>query len=417
MNAFEQSGKEEYLFLTSIVGLIKPRKILEIGTSSGHGTLALAQNAPEGAQIITVDIADTRIEAVKKKQPRNIHIHFIQNDSHIALNNFIDAGAFFDLILIDGGHLYEIVKKDWNYASQLSETVILHDALQFNGVQKVINTIRRDPAWDVSVLSYPGTTSKDHQTGREYFSKRCPGIAIATTKKTIGNGRFLKNFLEHPTANSQRAFKRRKKTFLNWHTKANRKQDLSFADWEMIFHTLWNLKPDVILHIGHIGSGATLLFMEFAKASKTHFFGVDPTEKFWPKNKPLLPPELIDLNSTTIFKGASHIEDVLNGIQNNKKIFLWVDEFYDAEFYGPPLQSLLSRMPEGSISCIRNFSPYDGSPERVVIGDAESTNPRASSFCDWLSKQPYSIRLASPEATFGDYVNAGHWIMVHRTTL
>ena len=54
----EQSGKEEYDFLAALVGLLKPRRILEINTSAGYGALALAQNAEEETKITTTNTAE-----------------------------------------------------------------------------------------------------------------------------------------------------------------------------------------------------------------------------------------------------------------------------------------------------------------------------------------------------------------------
>lgn len=407
----EQSGKEEYGFCAALVQLMRPQKILEVGTSSGRGTLALAQNSPSGAEIVTIDCADHRNEAIKNFPPDNIRIRFIQKNSDTALQQLVANGEHFDLILIDGGHLYETVTKDWSHARQLAETIIFHDALQFNGVKRVINKIRRDPCWDVSVLSYPGTSLFDDVTGKEFYSNRCPGIAIATKRNTHPN-KLFKNFLEHPTKNSRTALKRREKIFQAWHAEANRAHDLSFSDWEMIFHTLWNLNPDAIAHLGHIGTDATLIFLEYARAKNKAFLGLDPTGKFWSRKKNSLPQRLAVTNSAVIFEGRHSIKEASAFVRKHQKVLLWVDEYYDESLYKKPIQQLLKQLPKGSAACIRNFSPHNGSPERMVIAGSECTNPRAYSLCKWLQKQPYPVRLASPEATFGDYINAGHWIVI-----
>lgn len=407
----EHSGKEEYDFLAALVRLLKPKKILEIGTSSGRGTFTLAQNCSQGSEIVTVDCADHRNEEIRKTPPDNIRIRFIQKPSDIALKQLLKKEEYFDLILIDGDHHYETVKKDWYYASKMADTIILHDAIQFNGVRRVINEIRRDLAWGVSTLSYPGTTLFDNLTGKEFYSNRCPGIAIATRITNTPNKSF-KHYLEHPSPNSRRALKRRKNIFKVWHTQTTRGGDFSFSDWEMLFHALWNFNPDAIVHLGHVGTDATLIFMNYAKSKKIPFLGIDPTGNFWSRKREVLPQELKNSISATILEGMQHASKVQPFIQSHRKTFLWVDEFYDDNFYQNTLPELLKQLPIGSVACVRNFSPYCGEPNRVGIGEAECTNPRAHDFCRWLAKQPFAMRLASPEATFGDYVNAGHWLLI-----
>jgi predicted O-methyltransferase YrrM len=39
----EQSGNEEYVFISSLVTLLRPQRILEVGTALGFAALAMAQ--------------------------------------------------------------------------------------------------------------------------------------------------------------------------------------------------------------------------------------------------------------------------------------------------------------------------------------------------------------------------------------
>ena len=180
----------------------------------------------------------------------------------------------------------------------------------------------------------------------------------------------------------------------------------------MIFHTLWNLHPEAIVHLGHVGTGATLLFLEFAASRKAKFLGIDPTDKFWLQKKKNIPAQIAGGNDAVFLTGIDHTGEALSFIRNHPKTLIWVDEFYDHTLYGRPLQRLITQLPKGSLACIRNFSPYNGSPHHIVLAKSECTNPRAYHFCEWLRNQTYSIRSASPAATFGDYVNAGHWLVI-----
>ena len=410
----EQSGQEEYAFLEALTALLRPERILEIGTARGLATLALARGAGAGCEIVTVDILDMRGEAFKNAEELAVSIQFVQDDSIRLLERLIRQGKCFDLVLIDGDHHFNQVNEDWQLAKQLSDTIILHDALQFNGVRRVVNKIRRDSKWDVSVLSYPGTTLFDPLTGKHYSSNRCPGIAIATRIKKIPT-LSKKQYLEHPSRNSRRAFARRQQKFRTWLSNANENQGINLADWEMIFHMLWNLNPGIVLHLGHVGTGASLVLMEYAKAKRKIFLGLDPTARFWERKKSALPEELKPYSQWNVLTGLYAIDQIERLILQHEKSFLWIDEYKHEGFYNGPLRRILGILPKRAIACVMNFSPYYGQPGRRLVAGSECTNPAAFGFCEWISNQAFYIRRADPEAVFGDYVNAGHWLVIqHR---
>ena len=50
------SGHIQGLFLQMIVELMKPSKVLEIGTFVGYATIALATALPKGAKLTTIEL-------------------------------------------------------------------------------------------------------------------------------------------------------------------------------------------------------------------------------------------------------------------------------------------------------------------------------------------------------------------------
>lgn len=54
--SYLRSPSEQISFLTFMLNLLKPKKILEIGTFTGYSTLAMALATPEDTEIITCDI-------------------------------------------------------------------------------------------------------------------------------------------------------------------------------------------------------------------------------------------------------------------------------------------------------------------------------------------------------------------------
>lgn len=120
-----------YVLLASLVGSLKPKKILEIGTFRGVSALTMALNAPDAA-IITVDLPEevddsatatltrgdkawvqlsrSSMGVAFDRHPTNDRIHQIRANSLT-----MDASTFIsdaDFCFIDGGHSYECIRAD-----------------------------------------------------------------------------------------------------------------------------------------------------------------------------------------------------------------------------------------------------------------------------------------------------------------
>ena len=409
----EACGKEEYDFLRSLVALVRPSRILEIGTSDGTGTAVLAEGLPPGGSVYSIDIEDKRTPANKVLSRSDVDVRFLPGDSRNVMERLAREGLRFDLVFIDGCHLYEWVKSDWEYSRRMSDLVVFHDAAQFGGVARVVNRIRRDPDWDVCVLAYPGVTLQEEATGTEFRSTRSPGMAIAT-RKTGRRSKDFERFLERPTNRSRQALRSRKERFTRWQTAHGREADLSLLDWEMIFHLVWNMKPDHICHAGHVGTGATLIFLDYCRSKGAVFTGLDPSGTFWCEKKHWMPRSLTKTATAAEVIDGRHWERLIPVIGRAERPLVWVDEYRTNEFYERPIRAITERLPKGGVLCVRNFSPHNGAPNRFVLCGAECTLGAAEGFARWLEKQPFGVRLASPEATFGDYLNAGHWIVASR---
>jgi predicted O-methyltransferase YrrM len=138
--------KEELIEFVRKIKHIKPKYILEIGTSEGGTLFFFSKIASPEAKIITIDLpivrdyasySPAKIPFYKLYRVEDQKIHFIRKDSHrsstvkkvkkLLKNNKID------LLFIDGDHTYNGVKKDFeNYISLVKENGIigLHDIVE-----------------------------------------------------------------------------------------------------------------------------------------------------------------------------------------------------------------------------------------------------------------------------------------------
>ncbi len=416
----EISGIEEYNLIKALIRLVKAKKILEIGTSIGRGTLEMA-SAMEGGEICTIDIEDKRGRDFFRYSG-NVKFNFFQGDSREILYYFWQKRYRFDLIYIDGNHHYEYVKTDWDLSKRMSDLIVFHDVLQFHGVNRVVEDIRyKTKDWYVCVLDYPGTTFFDPKSQSYFYTHKKPGIAIVTKRKRVSFDYNI-NYIEHPTFFSEELLKKNY-SFLTEIRKSNKFcEDLNLYDIQMIFHIIWNFFPDIIVHMGRVGVSNTFLFFKYCKEKDRPFIGYIPSLSHFDSYKHVLLRAKKRINSSIkLFLGLDEENKFLDLIlsflkQDKKKIFIWADELGQKFFYDRTLKILLEHLNQKSLCCIRNFSPYYGGPKKILLNEnVECTNQIAIDFCSWLKdREDLYFRLASPEAVFGDYVNAGHWILIQK---
>ncbi len=170
----EGSLTEEYLFWMGLASLLKPKRILEIGTSRGVSSLMLLWGASlfdPGARLTTVDLRrDPEADRNWARHPGlRDRIEPVLADSLHVLPALAEKRARFDLIFLDGSHDYETVRREWELAREMTDTWILHDTHQCDGPRRVVEEIRGDARFDVLSLRYPhGHQVHDHQEGVHY---------------------------------------------------------------------------------------------------------------------------------------------------------------------------------------------------------------------------------------------------------
>ncbi|MEK7531884.1 MAG: class I SAM-dependent methyltransferase [Patescibacteria group bacterium] len=150
---FDYQNDSIHSLLFAIISLHHPiSRILEIGTFSGESTRLLAQLFPD-AEIITVDLpeddlllrayykrgSDKEYQAYLEKQEKNLAS---PNIRLIKINSFFlnsKVSGMFNLIWIDGGHLYPEVAWDicnaWNLCAPRG-IILCDDVLPYKKLHK-----------------------------------------------------------------------------------------------------------------------------------------------------------------------------------------------------------------------------------------------------------------------------------------
>ena len=109
---------------------IGAKRVLELGVRTGNTTLPFLMAAQEtGGMVYSVDLDPTTFVC-----PADLKVYwnFTQQDAHAWLHKACAEQQKFDLIYIDDWHSYEHVKKELEYAEQMtspSGLIVLHDLM------------------------------------------------------------------------------------------------------------------------------------------------------------------------------------------------------------------------------------------------------------------------------------------------
>lgn len=141
------SGHYQGRVLSMLTSMIRPRRILEIGTFTGYSALCLAEGLPDGAELITVDIneeLEDRVRAYFMQSEKAKAITYLIGD---AMNVVESLDGIFDLVFIDADK--------HNY---LNYYQLVFDKVSAGGFIMVDNTL-----WNGKV-AIPEVVAKDKDT-------------------------------------------------------------------------------------------------------------------------------------------------------------------------------------------------------------------------------------------------------------
>ncbi len=95
---------ETAALLKCFVTLIRPGRILEIGTAVGYSALTMAEVMPLDGEITTVENYAPRVAEAKKNISESAYrdrIHLIDDDAGKIIKSFAESGRQFDFIFMD----------------------------------------------------------------------------------------------------------------------------------------------------------------------------------------------------------------------------------------------------------------------------------------------------------------------------
>ncbi|GJM60122.1 MULTISPECIES: O-methyltransferase [Persicobacter] len=135
------SGHFQGRFLSIFTHILKPKRILEIGTFTGYSGIAMAEGLPEDGELVTVDINEELTDMVEEYAEQAGVLDKIKILSGPALEIIPALEGTFDLVFIDAdkgnyANYYELIVEKLNPGG-----VILADNVLWSG--KVLEKNRK----------------------------------------------------------------------------------------------------------------------------------------------------------------------------------------------------------------------------------------------------------------------------------
>lgn len=151
------ASQKKAQLLSSIVAHRRPKRILELGTSLGLGSLALS--LPKKGTLTTVEACPNSLKVAQDGFKRHQLDEFVITEN-LDFDTYLDGLAKetqFDLVLIDGNHTYEAT---WRYFKKLSahlhseSLLILDDLYWSKGMTQAWQEICSDQRVRISIDGY-----------------------------------------------------------------------------------------------------------------------------------------------------------------------------------------------------------------------------------------------------------------------
>lgn len=137
------SGHIQGRLLKMFCRMLRPRRVLEIGTYTGYATLCLAEGLEEGGRVHTLEINDEMEDFIQKYLSRSPHKEKISVHFGDAMELIPELDEVFDLVFIDADKRLYSAYYDLVFPKVRSGGLILADNTLWDG-----KVVQEEPAHD-----------------------------------------------------------------------------------------------------------------------------------------------------------------------------------------------------------------------------------------------------------------------------
>lgn len=159
------SGHIQGRLLELLVRMMRPRRVLEIGTFTGYSALSMAAGLDEGAVLDTIEADDELEEFIRSWFDRSPHGHKIRLHIGSALDVAPQLGGPYDLVFIDGdkreypAYYRMLLGDDGGKSLVHSGSVLIADNVLWSG--KVVEPVARNDRHTQALLEFNRTIVED----------------------------------------------------------------------------------------------------------------------------------------------------------------------------------------------------------------------------------------------------------------
>ena len=152
------SGHLQGRLLTLLVRMLRPRRVLEIGTFTGYSALSMAAGLEEDALLHTFEVDDELEELIRTYFDRSPHGGKIRLHIGSALDIAPKLGGEFDLVFIDGdkreypAYYRMLMGDDGSKALVHSGSVLIADNILWSG--KVVQPVAHNDRHTQALLEF-----------------------------------------------------------------------------------------------------------------------------------------------------------------------------------------------------------------------------------------------------------------------
>ena len=197
-------NRAEGVFISEMIrAYIKPSmkniNVLEIGCAFGTSAMFIMNILNQYNKKIQYKVVDPNQDTqwnsvglynISRVKKDHINVEWLKGNSDIAMEYLTKSRTKYDVIFIDGGHAYDIVMSDSEYADKLLKKngLVLHDDVLHNDVHKAIEDFYdNNKNYHKVILDYPQKTLKPRivQDKKKWFLKGNKRVKSFTNPATM----------------------------------------------------------------------------------------------------------------------------------------------------------------------------------------------------------------------------------------
>ena len=161
---------ETVLFLQSLVVLLRPLMVVELGTNAGIAAEAMAEALLPDARLLTVEANEELAEKARDRLKQFQNVSLVVADARyphrLFPNGHVPGYSPVDLLFVDTGNSRLLELQEWNSFMSVFGVIVVHDTDTERVIRQEVEKFARDFAWTFLHLPTPRGLTLLRRQGR-----------------------------------------------------------------------------------------------------------------------------------------------------------------------------------------------------------------------------------------------------------